>query len=529
MKSNHEPHGLTLTGIFERSLRKYANRSAVRVDDRTLTYDALDRRANAVAHRLIERDIESEDRVGLLMSNCLEYVILDLALIKVGAVKVPLNDMLSDDEIEFILSDSEVECLICGPAFAETVNGMLDSLPALQHIIGIESTGTLPDGFETYESLAGEAPQSPSFDVSPGDEVGLFYTGGTTGKPKGVVQTQGRLAMNALSYIIELDISGGDTMLLMTPLPHSAGAFLWGGLLSGSTTVITDGFDRESVPSIIEAHDITWTFMVPAMIYRLLDNPFLLDYDTDSLETLVYGAAPMTAPRLREGIEAFGPVFLQFYGQTELPNLITTLGKTEHALAIDGDREDWLSSAGQPCLMADIGIVDVETGQRLSPGEAGEVIATAPYAMKEYHNRPDATEETLRNGWVRTGDIGRIDDDGYLYLLDRAEDMIITGGMNVYSTEVEDVVDELDSVMEVGVIGVPDEDWGEAVKAIVVPRNGESQIREEVMNFVDGRLADYKKPKTVDKVTELPKTPYGKIDKTKLRDKYWGDDERRIN
>jgi fatty-acyl-CoA synthase/long-chain acyl-CoA synthetase len=237
----------------------------------------------------------------------------------------------------------------------------------------------------------------------------------------------------------------------------------------------------------------------------------------------------MTPARLREGLGAFGPVFLQFYGQTEVPNLITTFGKQEHQIAVERDQTDRLSSAGQACLMSDVKIVDVETGEELPHGEEGEVLATAPYTMESYHERPEATEETVTDGWVRTGDIGRIDEDGYVYLLDRASDMIITGGMNVYSTEVEEALGEHDDIKEVAVIGIPDEEWGEIVTAICVRRDEATLTASDIFSFANEQLADYKKPKRVEFVDEIPKTPYGKMDKKALRDEYWKREDREIS
>jgi fatty-acyl-CoA synthase/long-chain acyl-CoA synthetase len=244
---------------------------------------------------------------------------------------------------------------------------------------------------------------------------------------------------------------------------------------------------------------------------------------------MVYGAAPMTSVRLREGIEAFGDVFCQFYGQGECPNFITTLPKKEHRIAIETDKEQRLGSAGLPCLMTEIRIVDPETGERRPEGESGEITVTAPYVMKEYYQRPEATAETLVDGWVRTGDIGRIDEDGYLYLLDRKDDMIVSGGMNIYSTEVEEVLAKHEGVKEVAVIGIPDEDWGEAVTAIVVPYDDEDITVEALAEFTDDRLTGYKKPKHVKFVNSLPRTPYDKVDKVALREPYWEDKERNIS
>ena len=526
-----DTHARTLKSVFEKSFRKHADRVAVRFEDESLTYAELDARANAFAHALADRGVGPNDRVALMLTNRIEYLIADLGVIKAGATKVPLNDRLTATEFEYMLNDSRAETIVCDPAFVETLDGLRPSLDHAETIIGVSDGDALPAGFEPFEEFTGEADTPPEVSPDPSDFVGHYYTGGTTGKPKGVLHTYESMTVNAYSHIMELAITGDDTMLLMTPLPHSAGAFLWAGLLAGSTIIVRDGFDMEVVLSVIESEAVTWTFMVPTMIYRVLDAPELADHDTSSLETLVYGAAPMTPARLREGLDEFGSVFLQFYGQTEVPNLITTFGKQEHRSAVEHDLTERLSSAGQPCLMSDVKVVDIETGDELPPGEEGEILATAPYVMTEYFELPEATAETLtEDGWVHTGDIGKIDDDGYVYLLDRTSDVIITGGMNVYSTEVEDVLIEHPSISQVAVIGVPDDDWGEAVKAIVIPTDEEtSSLEDEVLEFADERLADYKKPKSVDFVSEIPETPYGKMDKKALRERYWEDEDRAIS
>jgi fatty-acyl-CoA synthase len=526
--TDRDSHTHTLRAVFETALEKYADRPAVTLEDETLTYADLDRRANAVAQGLVDRGAGPEDRVALLMSNSLEYVVADLAIIKAGAAKLPLNDMLTHDEFEYMLSDSRAGTVVAGPNFRETLATLQADIDTIETAIGVSDGDELPNGLEPFAALDGEAPSPPDRQPTADDVAGHFYTGGTTGKPKGVTHTHESLTLNQYAHITELGVSGDETQLLMTPLPHSAGLFLWAGLLTGAHAVIHPGFDPDVALEAIDTHDVTWTFMVPTMIYRLLDHPDLEAADTASLETLVYGAAPMTAARLREGIDAFGPIFTQFYGQTEVPNLITSLGKAEHRHALEEGAEERLSSAGTPCLMSDVRIVDPETGEPVEPGEEGEILATAPYAMQEYFERPEATTETVEDGWVHTGDVGRRDEDGYVYLLDRKSNMIITGGMNVYSTEVEDALVEHEGVQEVAVIGVPDDEWGEAVTAIVVPHDEAAVSAADIEAFASDRLADYKQPKRIDFVEEIPKTPYGKKDKQALREPYWEGEQREI-
>jgi fatty-acyl-CoA synthase/long-chain acyl-CoA synthetase len=520
-------NGLTLTDAVIDSLDRFADRVAVRVDGAEYTYRDLDERSNAVANALVERGVEPGDRVALMMSNCLGYVVADIALLKAGAVKLPLNDMLTEDEFEYMLSDSRAGTVIAGPNFTETLGSLVDAVDTVERGIVID---TDHDRFDSLADLMaeGDSTAPPDVTLTPEDPSGHFYTGGTTGKPKGVIHSHDNFLQNVYAHITELDLTGQETLLLMTPLPHSAGVFLWAALLLGATSVIRPGFDPAQALQDIEEQEVTWAFLVPTMIYTVLDHPALEETDTSSLETLVYGAAPMTPARLREGIDEFGTVFTQFYGQTEVPNLITVLGKEEHRIAIEEDETQRLGSAGQPALMADVQIVDTETGDRQPPGSEGEIMATAPYVMDEYWERPEKTAETVEDGWVHTGDVGKIDEDGYVYLLDRKSNMIISGGMNVYSTTVEDKLITHPGVTQVAVIGVPDEKWGEAVTAIVVPAN-EEVTAEDIHDFADEELADYKRPKHVEFRDELPKTPYGKIDKTALREPFWEEADRDVN
>jgi len=523
---------LTLQSAFERSLQKYSDRDAVRFHGQALTYGELDRRANALANALVDRGVSVGDRVALLMQNRIEFVIGRIAIIKAGAAVLPLNEMLSAEDLEYMLDDSSANAVICGPRFVDTVAEFRDGLDELQlHIAIVDEDDDLWEGFTSFDKLLeqGEGRSPPPAVSEPADLAGYHYTGGTTGQPKPVVFTQDRRIMSLYAHIIELDINEDDNMLITTPLPHAARLFVKSALLSGATVFIRDEFDPADALFMIEQRDITWTYMVPTMIYDLLDHPDLDDTDLSSLRTLVYGSAPITPNRLREGIGAVGPIFKQLYGQTEVPDLISTLGKKEHEMAITGDGDRLLSSAGHPCLMADVKIVDTETGEELPRGEEGEIVAKTPYNMKEYANRPEKTAETMDNGWVHTGDIGKMDENGYIYLLDRKADMIITGGMNVYSTQVEDVLARHPGIQKVAVIGIPHERWGEAVHAVVKPYESEDIDESSVMEFAEEQLADYKRPKSVDFVDLIPQTPYGKMDKKKLRSRYWDENDRSVS
>jgi len=314
--------------------------------------------------------------------------------------------------------------------------------------------------------------------------------------------------------------------LLMSPLPHAAGKFCQVGLLTGATHIITDNFNSLKALQLIEKERITVTFMVPTMIYRLLDTAEGQKFDLASIKTIAYAAAPILEDRLKQGLEMFGPVFFQFYGQSECPNLIARLRKSDHS--IEPNKIHLLRSCGSPTLMAEVKIVD-EAGIEVAQGEKGEIIVKSPYVMERYHNMPKKTAETIVNNWLYTGDIGKMDQEGYIYLLDRKNDMIISGGMNVYSTEVENAIQQCPGVGQVAVLGIPHHDWGEQVLALIIPKSDNPALKEDIVQFCKKNLANYKQPKEIEFVSEFPLTTYGKIDKKKMRIPYWEDKNRVIN
>ena len=507
----------TMQSIFEQAFANYKDRVAIKFQNQEFTYSQLERVANRCSWAMIERGIEPGDTCGLLMSNCPEMVIADLAIMKAGSGKVPLNALLGENEIKYILKDSEAKILFVGANFFDIILRLKNDLPKLDYIVGISDPKDCPSEFIPWSYFISlQSDENPTPKSKPEDLCLLAYTGGTTGLPKGVFHNQRNGYINLCSHLIESEIRDGEKILVSTPLAHSAGLFTQTGWLRGATIVIEDGFNPTRILEIIEREKITFTFMVPTMIYRLLDQLKEKKYDVSSLNTIIYGAAPITVERLKEGMSAFGPVFVQFFGQTECPNFITKLSKEDHSL--DPGKVDRLKSCGRPVLMSAVKVIDSE-GKPVKIGEEGEIVVQSPYIMNEYYKLPDKTEETVRDGWLHTGDIGKIDEDGFVYLLDRKKDMIISGGFNVYSTEVENAIQKHEDVSQVAVIGVPDEDWGEAVIAIVIPKR-EGAIKEEIIQFCGRYLSKYKRPKRIEFRSDFPLTPYGKIDKKELRKQY---------
>jgi fatty-acyl-CoA synthase/long-chain acyl-CoA synthetase len=328
--------------------------------------------------------------------------------------------------------------------------------------------------------------------------------------------------VNLWAHLLEAGIGADERLLLTTPLAHAAGLFALAGLLRGAYVRIEDGFDADGVLARLDEDAITWTFAVPTMIYRMLDAAAAGGWSPTALRTIQYGGAPISAPRLRQALELFGPVLQQLYAQTECPNYAAVLSKDDHVLALE--RPELLGSCGRPSLMCGITIRDLQ-GAELAPGEAGEICLRSPYVMDAYWDDPEAFERRFFGDWLRTGDVGYHQAE-HIYLVDRKDDMIVSGGMNVYSLEVEQALVRLPGVTAVAVIGVPHEDWGEAVHAVVVAERADEHALKTHARSI---LAAYKRPKSYEFRDELPLTAYGKVDRRALRAPYWSGRSRSIN
>jgi fatty-acyl-CoA synthase len=419
-----------------------------------------------------------------------------------GAVKVPLNSMLTATDIGDIAARTTPSAAVVNPGLSHLATELP---PTCAQIPG----HVLPPG-------SPDRPLPPVGACGPDDMAFVGFTGGTTGKPKGIVHRQHPFVLNMFAHIVEGAIAPDEYLLLTTPLPHAAGLFALAGLFRGAHVRVEPGFEAEGTLRLMESEGITWTFAVPTMIYRLLDAAEATGIRPKALRTIQYGAAPISPERLRQAIEVFGPVLQQLYAQTECPNFATTLTKADHVRALS--EPALLSSCGRATLMCEVAILNDE-GQPLGPGEVGEVALDSPYVMADYWEDPNGYAKRFAGRWMRTGDVGRIDAEGYVTLVDRANDMIISGGMNVYSVEVENVIATHPSVGQVAVVGVPHDDWGEAVHAVIVAKS--TLDSDEFTAFCRENLAAYKRPKSFSFVEELPVTVYGKVDKKALRAPFW--------
>ncbi len=519
----------TVGELYDNCVRYYRPNVALKHHDRTVTYGQLGENAARLANGLHRLGLQKGQRVAFLMANCPEYVFAEYALAKLGIPRVPLAVLLSADHHIYMMNHSEATALIYHHKLADRVQAMIPHLETVKTFICVsDDPAAVPEGHLHLQTmLADSPPEFPAVEVTPQDLCGLYYTGGTTGRPKGVMLSHRAWVNAVMMEMLELSLGREETFAYMTPLTHAAGVLLLPVLLRKGTCYIMDGFDPAAFLQAVEREKITATLCVPTMIYMLLDHPDLHKYDTSSLRNVLYGAAPIAPERLKQAINHFGPVFSQFYGQTEAPMILAALPKEEHVIA-DPERErEIFSSCGRPTMTTRIRLLDRD-GNEVPPGEVGEIVALSTFTMDGYFKDPQKTAETLVDGWLHTGDLARQDEQGFLYIVDRAKDMIISGGFNIYPREIEDVLFEHPAVKGAAVIGVPDEKWGEAVKAIVVLHEGQSATEEELIAFVKERKGSLVAPKSVEFWDAIPLTNLGKVDKKKIRAPYWQGKERQV-
>ncbi|MGH9010545.1 MAG: class I adenylate-forming enzyme family protein [Acidimicrobiia bacterium] len=505
----------------------YPDRVAWVWDDRTRTYGESNRRADALVHALVELGVGRGDRVAVFMQNRPEAMESFFAVLKVGAAAVPLNPRFTAEEIDYHVADSGARVLIVGDEVADVVVKVRDRLTSVEHVICVNGG---EEGMADFEAVLAPHDGEPftAVDVE-GDELAwLAYTSGTTGRAKGAMLTHGNLvacALGALADTMRLEVE--DVALHAASLTHGSGYNALAYTMKGCTQVLLQpaGFDVEKFLEFVPRYRVNALFMVPTMIKMVIDHPDARHADLSSLRWVMYGGAPMYVEDLKKALDLMGPVFVQIYGQTESPMTGTMLRPQEHV--VDGPLAHRLGSCGRARSGMQIRILD-EHDNAVPTGEKGEICIRGATVMQGYWQRPDATAETLRGGWLHTGDIGCMDEHGYVYILDRTRDMVISGGLNVYPREVEELLLTHPAVSEVCVFGVPDEKWGEALKAHVVLVAGQHATAEEIITYAGQHLAGYKKPKSVDFVTELPKTTYGKLDKKAVRAPYWAGQERMV-
>lgn len=482
----------------------------------TRRYGELWARVRRTAQGLAERGLRPGDRVALLSSNGWEYVEAFLGIACAGMVAVPLNTRLLAAELQHMLADSGARLLIAEQAQLAGRPG-LTALPELGTAL-IRAEGPAPVGGFPFETLA-EAPPAAPVPVHPDTLLSLMYTSGTTGLPKGVMLSHGSWSAVTEQTLRCLDYAAAEGTVHAAPLTHGSGFLLLPTLAVGGTNLLCARFQPRTVLDLFRREGATNGFFVPSMIRMLLDEAAAgADESFGTLRTLYYAGSPIDTPTLREALARFGPVLVQSFGQMESPMFLTVLDRADHARVAGGDAA-LARAAGRPVLGARVRIVDDED-RDVAPGEVGEIVALAPQTMLGYWNREDASAQTLRGGWLHTGDLGRLDAEGYLYVVDRKKDMIISGGSNVYAREVEEVLLGHPQVAEAAVIGLPHPKWGERVTAVLVAREGRGVSDEALDAYCRAHLPDYRRPRRWIWVEALPRNPYGKVLKRELRERY---------
>jgi long-chain acyl-CoA synthetase len=481
---------------------------ALRHGDRELTYAQLDERTNRLANALLAAGVRAGSRVAYLDRTAPEAIELLLAAAKIRAVAVPLNWRLAGPELLAVLRDSRTPLLIAGTTYEETARALVAELPRTELVM-------VGDGYESW--LAAHGPSDPGERGEAADTVLQMYTSGTTGVPKGVLTTHRNLAACAETSP-HWDFDGDSISLTAMPMFHIGGiGWAFCGLWHGATTVLVSEFVPERILDLLERERVTNTIFVPTMLQMLASVPGAAERDYSALRSIAYGASPITTPVLKAALRTFRCSLFGSYGLTETTGTVVRLEPDDHDP--DGPREHLLRSAGRPYPWVELRIADPESDAELAPGEWGEVWMRAPNVMAGYFNRPEETAAALTpDGWLRTGDGGYMDDEGYLFLTDRIKDMIVSGGENVYPIEVEEALAQHHAVADVAVVGTPHERWGETVTAFVVLRG--PCTAEELVAFARERLAGYKLPRLVELVDELPRTPSGKVLKRELRDRF---------
>jgi acyl-CoA synthetase (AMP-forming)/AMP-acid ligase II len=479
-----------------------------------LTYADAAAMANRLAGRLVAAGCRKGDRVAVLARNATWYPVLYFAASKAGVVLLPLNWRLAPAEWGGILDDAEPAVLIAGAGFAGAAGDLRGELRTVEHL--------LAEGGALDRWLTEGPATAPDVEVGAGDPLYQMYTSGTTGAPKGAVLSHGAVVANVMQVNLARPVAPGERSLAVLPMFHAAVIpSTLSVLCHGGSAFVLDGFDPEQVVRVLDGERIGVATLVPAMLQAcLVAVPDAGGRRYERLRSIYYGASPIAADTLRRALEAFRCGFVQSYGMTESAQALTFLSPADHRLAL-ADRPELLLSAGRPAAGTTVSVAD--------PGGLGEILARGPQLMSGYWRRPDETAATLRDDWLHTGDIGRIDDDGYLFVEDRLKDVVVSGGENVYPRIVEDVLATHPAIAEAAVIGVPDHRWGEAVKAVVALRPGSACTEEEIVEFCRPRLAGFERPRSVDFVDTLPRTPTGKVLKRVLREPYWAGRERRVS
>jgi acyl-CoA synthetase (AMP-forming)/AMP-acid ligase II len=526
---------MILTDTLKKALKLFPDKHAIVCGEKRWTYREFSNRINRLSHSLKVFGIKKDDKVAILHPNCHYFLEAYYAIPQVGGISVPINTRLSPKEIAFILQDSDTKILIADSVFKSQVDAIRSEIRGIEKILwtgeGKENVGSIDLSYEKVLQGMDVSPL-PEPPIDGEDIAQIYYTSGTTGRPKGVMLSHKNGMTHALGTIAEIHLTDQDVWIHVAPLFHLADAWAtWAVTWVGGTHVLVREFDAKVVLETIQKEKVTLTNLIPTMLNLMVNHPDVGKFGYTSLRILLSGGAPIAPEVVRKIVETFKCDYIQTYGMTETSPYLTLSILKEHLTKLSHeDQLRFKSKTGREFIGVELKVVN-DRGEEVKKDEkeVGEIIVKGDIVTKGYWKLPDETNKSIKNGWLYTGDMAVIDEEGYVTIVDRKKDMILTGGENVYSTEVENILYMHPAILECAVVGVPDQKWGEAVKGIVVLKPGQKVIDQEIIQFCKERMAHYKAPKSIDFMEALPRTGSGKIHKKGLRDKYWEGYEKKVH
>jgi fatty-acyl-CoA synthase len=537
---------LILPETLRKAVKFFPGKQAIVCGENRWTYQEFFDRINRLSHYLKYLGVEKDDKVAILHSNCHYFLEAYYGIAQIGAISVPINYRLSATDINFILQDSESKILIADPIFQEQVDGNEEQVPGIEKVLWTregrgspwlsknQETSGEEDRDLNYEMALHQmdADALPEPQISDQDLAQIYYTSGTTGRPKGVMLSHKNVYTHALGAIAEIHLTDSDVWAHVAPLFHLADAWAtWSITWVGGTHVLLRDFVPKVVLETVEREKVTVTNLIPTMLNLMVNHPDAGKYDYRSLRVLLSGGAPIAPEVIRKIVETFKCDYIQTYGMTETSPYLTLSILKDHLRKLPyEDQLRFKSKTGREFIGVELKVVN-DRGEEIKKDEkeVGEIIARGDIVTKGYWKLPEETEKSIRDGWLYTGDLAVMDEEGYVTIVDRKKDMILTGGENVYSTEVENILYMHPAILECAVVGVPDQKWGEAVRGIVVLKPGQKATEGEIIQFCKERVAHYKAPKSIGFVDALPRTGSGKIHKKGLRDSYWAGYEKKVH
>jgi len=511
--------------FFDNGANGYPDNLAFVDEQSQYTYKEAQAHSHFIASTLAAKGYEAGTRIGILSPNSCEAFVTLLGLFRSGAVWLPINPRNALDANIKLLNRFEGKVLFYHTAFEKEAFEIQQNTATIEEIVCINDTG---DDRVLAQWTSANQTDFVMQAEDPNELFALFPTGGTTGEPKGVMLTHRNIEVLFANFFAHFSYQDNDAHLVVAPMTHTAGILGCAHFPRGGTNYIMGAPDPVSVLKMIEKHSITHFFIPPTVLYMILAQPCVNDFDYSSLKHIMVGAAPTSLEKLKEAIGVFGPVLSEAFGQTEAPAAITAKAPWDY---IDKDGniiESRLKSIGRPCIFNTVAILD-DNGKSVPNGERGEICVKGDLVTPGYLNNEAATKEVREFGWHHTGDIGVMDKDGFIMIVDRKKDMIITGGFNVYPNQVEQALMEFSEIQDCAVIGVPDEKWGESVKGVIQLKSGKTLLEVDVIAVLKEKLGSVKAPKSIDFVEQLPRSPVGKVLKVELRKPYWANAGRSVN